>query len=179
MSITYRLAVAQDAEHILRVIKGAYTSIERLGIAFRAVHADLDMVLDNIIQQSCYVLVQDGTILATLSLRSNSEVTPHPFLYWFAVDPAWGGKGIGSLLLTYVEETVVRDELKASAVTLATSRKHPWLLPMYERRGYERFFERALGTDDQLIFLTKPLPPVQAESRQRETEESLSGSNHH
>ena len=162
MSYSYRLAAESDAEQVLRVIQGAYESIRQLGIEFRAVNADLEMITDNIKDNSCYILLDGDSIVATLSLKSLKEVTAHPFLYWFAVDPARGGQGLGDLLLTYVEEKIVRDTLLAEAVTLATSKKHPWLLPMYERRGYERFFERDLGTDDKLVYLTKKLTAAEA-----------------
>lgn len=160
MSDIYRLARPEDAEEVLRVIRGAYRSISELGIEFRAVQADLAMIVDNMKHHSCYVLAQNGVITATISLRSFPEVTPYPFLYWFAVDPAANGQGIGSRLLSYMEETIIRDRLQSPAVTLATSRKHPWLLPMYERKGYTPFFERDSGKDDKLVFLTKRLLPV-------------------
>ncbi|ULL15294.1 GNAT family N-acetyltransferase [Paenibacillus sp. H1-7] len=159
MSEVYRLARPEDAEEVLRIIRGAYASLERLGIEFRAVHADLAMVRDNIIHHSCFVLFQGDAMTATISLRSLEEVTEYPFLYWFAVDPLVNGRGVGTKLLTFAEETVVRDTMGAPAVTLATSLKHPWLLPMYERRGYERFYERELGKDDKLVFLSKRLLP--------------------
>ncbi|WP_282935935.1 GNAT family N-acetyltransferase [Paenibacillus sp. RC67] len=165
MSYTYRLAAEEDAEQVLYVIQGAYESIRQLGIEFRAVHADLDMIVTNIKDNSCYILIHDGSVAATLSLKPLPEVTPHPFLYWFAVDPERSGQGLGDHLLTYVEEHIVRDTLNADAVTLATSKKHPWLLPMYERRGYERFFERDLGKDDQLVYLTKKLTAAETAAR--------------
>ncbi|WP_248923994.1 GNAT family N-acetyltransferase [Paenibacillus hamazuiensis] len=155
-----RQAAEADAERLFQVISEAYRSIRELGIEFRAVHADLDMVRSNVAEHTCYVLELDGVIAATLSLKSLPEVTPHPFVYWFAVDPAASGRGIGSRLLTYVERDVVRDTLLAPAVVLATSRKHPWLLPMYRRRGYEPFFERPLGQDDTLVFMKKTLLPA-------------------
>ncbi|WP_426445945.1 GNAT family N-acetyltransferase [Paenibacillus sp. S-38] len=157
MTEVYRLAAAEDAEELLALILGAYQTIRELNIAFTAAQADLDLVRGNIVNNSCYVLEIDGEIAATISLKSLEEVTPHPFLYWFAVDPKQKGRGVGRRLLDHVEDTVVRLGLQASAVTLATSRKHPWLLPMYERRGYRPFFERDLGDDDKLVFMTKVL----------------------
>ncbi|OXM86212.1 GNAT family N-acetyltransferase [Paenibacillus rigui] len=159
MSEVYRRAVPEDSEKVLKVILGAYKSIRELGIEFHAVHADIEMIRNNVIQNNCYVLEQNGAIVATISHKPLQEVTPYPFLYWFAVDPLVSSKGVGSKLLRYVEEAILRDALQASAVTLATSRKHPWLLPMYERKGYKPFYERALGKDDQLVFLTKILVP--------------------
>ncbi|MCZ8521708.1 MULTISPECIES: GNAT family N-acetyltransferase [Paenibacillus] len=157
MSEVYRLADAGDAEELLALILGAYQTIRELNIAFTAAQADIDLVRGNIVDNSCYVLEIDGEIAATVSLKSLEEVTPHPFLYWLAVDPKRKGQGLGRKLLDHLEGTVIRQGLQASAVTLATSRKHPWLLAMYERRGYRPFFERDLGTDDKLVFLTKRL----------------------
>ncbi|AFC31143.1 YxeL [Paenibacillus mucilaginosus 3016] len=158
MTEVYRLAEPGDSAELLALILGAYQTIRDLNIAFTAAQADLDLVRSNIVNHSCYVLELDGEIAATISLKSLEEVTPHPFLYWFAVDPKHKGRGVGRRLLDHVEDTVVRQGLQASAVTLATSRKHPWLLPMYERRGYRPFYERDLGTDDKLVFMTKELP---------------------
>ncbi len=58
----------------------------------------------------------------------------YPFVWWFATNPEYEGKGYGSQLLTYVEEAFLRDTLKSAAVTLGTSaRLHPWLLKIYEK----------------------------------------------
>lgn len=162
MSEIYRLAGPEDAGELLEVISGAYQSIRDLNIEFRAVHADLEMVRSNIQDNHCYVLQLDGAIAATISLKLQHDASEFPFLYWFAVHPRYANQGIGSRLLSFVEKRIVRDVHKAQAVTLATSKKHPWLLPMYERKGYRRFFERDLGTDDKLIFLKKVLVPEAA-----------------
>ncbi|TXK79838.1 GNAT family N-acetyltransferase [Paenibacillus sp. N3.4] len=157
MSEIFRLANIQDAEEHLQVITEAYETIRDLGISFRAAHADLNMITENIIHNSTYVLEIDGKMAATISMKNLEEVTDLPFLYWFAVRPEYKNQGVGNRLLTYVEEVVVRDTLLEKGVVLATSKKHPWLLPMYERKGYEAFFERPLGDSDVLIFLKKTL----------------------
>ncbi|CAM5790699.1 GNAT family N-acetyltransferase [Brevibacillus borstelensis] len=157
MSDQFRLATVKDAEKLLELIKRAYQTIRELEIEFTAVHADMEMILENLSEHTCFVLEREGRLLATISLRSLVEVTEYPFLYWFAVDPDCKNQGIGSRLLRYVEETVVRDTLHAPCATLATSRKHPWLLSMYERNGYIPFYERDLGHDDKLVFLQKRL----------------------
>ncbi|MEW9701354.1 GNAT family N-acetyltransferase [Paenibacillus sp. SI8] len=159
LSHVYRLATEVDAEAIFQVIDQAYESIRELGIAFRAAHATIEMVTENIVHNACYILEINGSIAATLSLKSLEELTDLPFLYWFAVQPAYKNQGIGNLLITYVEEVVIRDTLLATGVVLATSVKHPWLLAMYERKGYERFHQRALGDDDTLVYLKKALIP--------------------
>jgi GNAT superfamily N-acetyltransferase len=157
MRDVYRLATVQDADEVLQVIYQAYETIRELGITFHAAHADIEMITNNIIQNCCYVLEINGSIAATISLKDLEEVTDLPFLYWFAVLPSFKNQGVGNRLLTYVEEVIIRDTLLAPGVVLATSQKHPWLLAMYERKGYERFYERALGESDTLVFLKKAL----------------------
>ena len=51
-------------------------------------------------------------------MEGQSRISMYPFVWWFATKPSYDGQGIGSKLLTYVEETYLRDTLKAPAVTL-------------------------------------------------------------
>jgi GNAT superfamily N-acetyltransferase len=157
MNEIYRLATIEDVEEQFRVIDGAYASIRELGITFRAANADIDLIRENLLENTSYVLEIDGSIAATISLKNLPELTDLPFLYWFAVLPEFKHQGVGNRLLTYVEEVIVRDTLLSSGVVLATSKNHPWLLPMYERKGYQAFHERPLGETDTLVFLKKTL----------------------
>ncbi|MEC0231317.1 GNAT family N-acetyltransferase [Paenibacillus alba] len=157
MSEIYRLATIADAEEQFKVIHEAYASIRELGITFRAANAELEVICENLAANTSYVLEINGSIAATLSLKNLPELTELPFLYWFAVAPAFKNQGVGNRLLAYVEEVIVRDTLLATGVVLATSKNHPWLLPMYERKGYAAFFERPLGETDTLVFMKKTL----------------------
>lgn len=163
MSATFRLATLQDAEEILAVSLRAYEPIRKLGIHFAAATADLTLVQRNIQNNACYVMEEDGQILATVSIRMPWGLQPgplgYPHIWWFAVEPSLGKKGVGSVLLQWVEETVIRDTLKSPAVTLGTADKHPWLCEMYERKGYERVGEKDLGKGHTTIFLRKVLRP--------------------
>ncbi len=83
----------------------------------------------------------------------------YPFVSWFATNPEYEGKGYGSQLLTYVEEHL-RDTLKSAAVTLGTSaRLHPWLLKIYEKRGYEIYSEHENDDGDLGVIMRKVLIP--------------------
>ncbi|MEY9093695.1 GNAT family N-acetyltransferase [Paenibacillus sp. RC84] len=157
MGDIFRLAEESDTGQLLTLIEGAYRAIRDLNIDFRATRADYEFVRTNMEENACYVLERDGRISATLSLKYMEEVSVYPFLFMFAVHPAEQSQGVGSRLLRYVEEEIVRDTLLSPASTLATSRKHPWLLPFYERKGYQPFYERDLGTDDRLVFMIKNL----------------------
>jgi len=162
MTRTFRLATADDAEELLALTLRAYAPIRELGIHFAAATADLALVKNNIYNHACYVLEEDGQIQATVSLRMPWGPQPGPFglphIWWFAVDPDIGKKGVGSALLTWVEEGIIRDTLKAPAVSLGTADEHPWLSAIYERRGYVRAGEANLGRGHTTIYFRKELP---------------------
>jgi len=79
-----------------------------------------------------------------------------PHIWWFASEPS-AKKGTGSILLEWVETEVLRDTLKVPYVSLGTADKHPWLIDMYERKGYVRAGEKDLGKGHITIYLKKQL----------------------
>ncbi|MCS7464585.1 GNAT family N-acetyltransferase [Paenibacillus doosanensis] len=170
MTQQFRLATEEDAAELLDVSLRAYEPIRQLGIHFAAATADLETVKKNIRNNACYVLVDDGKIIATVSVRMPWGPQPGPaglpHIWWFAVDPAVGKKGIGTTLLEWVEQTVIRDTLKAPGVTLGTADKHPWLIDMYERKGYERIGEKDLGKGHITVFMRKILRPDLLQDKQ-------------
>ncbi|MDP4097086.1 GNAT family N-acetyltransferase [Paenibacillus sp. P96] len=151
MGEQFRLAGLPDAERLRALIFAAYSPIRELELHWPAANASLEQIQGNIVQNECYVLEADGTIVATITLSKGDDVkhiTDLPFIKWFAVDPADQGKGYGGRLLDWVETRIIRDKLGASAVTLGTAEKHPWLLSMYERRGYESIYSFDPGNGD-------------------------------
>ncbi|MGK9162634.1 sulfur-containing aminoacid acetyltransferase SnaB [Bacillus subtilis] len=161
MKPQYRLAVERDAEQLLALTLRAYEPIRKLGIRFAAAHADLDLVLQNIRENACYVMEEDGRIIATITLRMPWGKQPGPYgvphIWWFAVDPGTGKKGIGTKLLQWLEETILRDTFKVPFVSLGTADKHPWLIEMYERKGYVRSGEQDLGKGHITVYMKKQL----------------------
>ncbi|MXV42543.1 sulfur-containing aminoacid acetyltransferase SnaB [Bacillus subtilis] len=161
MKPQYRLAVERDAEQLLALTLRAYEPIRKLGIRFAAAHADLDLVLQNIRKNACYVMEEDGRIIATITLRMPWGKQPGPYgvphIWWFAVEPGTGKKGIGTKLLQWLEETILRDTLKVPFVSLGTADKHPWLIEMYERKGYVRSGEQDLGKGHITVYMKKQL----------------------
>ncbi|MFC5449330.1 GNAT family N-acetyltransferase [Paenibacillus aestuarii] len=156
--VQYRLATPDDAERLLDVIYDAYVTIRELELKWPAAHADLEQIRDNIAKNECYVLEADGVIAATLTLSKEPLVrwdSDLPFVKWFAVHPEYQGSGIGTKLLNWVEEAIICDKLGASALTLATAEKHPWLLAMYERKGYERIRSVDHGNGDGTMHLLR------------------------
>ncbi|GEN34419.1 GNAT family N-acetyltransferase [Aneurinibacillus danicus] len=160
MSENIRLATLEDAEKLLALTLEAYAPALQLGILFPAAKADLKMVKHNITSNTCFVMENEQGIIATITLGNFEEVkkvTDLPYICWFAVAPAYKGRGIGNRLLTWLEETIIRDTLGAPGAVLATAERHPWLIPMYERKGYERFYEYHEEGLGQVVFLRKVL----------------------
>lgn len=155
-----RLASVEDAPAVLDLTLRAYEPIRKLNIKFTAATADLQLVINNIERNATYVQEQDGCIIATVTVRfpwaDSQHSSPYPFIWWFAVDPAYKQQGIGSKLLTWVEEKVLRDQVKAPAVDLATAERHPWLVSIYERRGYKVFYKKEKD-GDKMVYLRKIL----------------------
>ncbi|MBA4535944.1 GNAT family N-acetyltransferase [Bacillus aquiflavi] len=162
MAENYRLATLNDAENLLQLTLRAYEPIRELDLKFPAATANIDLVQQNIDKNACYLLEVDGELVATITIQfpwgDNSVKLDIPYIWWFAVDPGWGKQGFGSKLLAWTE-LYIRDNLKAPAVSLATSDRHPWLVAMYERKGYERAFEKDFGKDGKVVYLKKVLRP--------------------
>ncbi|MFC4098051.1 GNAT family N-acetyltransferase [Paenibacillus xanthanilyticus] len=158
MGEVFRLAGVDDAARLREVIYEAYSLIRELKLSWPAAHADVALVRDNIIRNECYVLEADGVIKATITLSKGNEVkdfTDYPFIKWFAVHPDEQGKGYGDKLLTWVEYEVIRERVGEPAVTLGTAERHPWLLPMYLRRGYESIHAFDPGNGDGTMHLLR------------------------
>ncbi|NWK84197.1 GNAT family N-acetyltransferase [Staphylococcus sp. GSSP0090] len=159
-----RIATESDAEVLQQLMHEAFTPLRELGIDWPSVNADLALVKDNLTKNTTFVLEDDKEIISTITVRfpweSKRRISIYPFVWWFATKPSYDGKGIGSKLLKYVEETFLRDTLKVPAVTLGTSaRKHPWLLDIYKKRGYEVYAEHENDDGDLGVIMRKVLIP--------------------
>jgi GNAT superfamily N-acetyltransferase len=164
MGILYRQSVESDAAGLLALTASAYEPIRQLGLRFPPASADIQMVTSNIARGGCYVVEDDGRLIATASISTPENVrkvidypSELPFLWWVATDPGCSGKGVASKFLDWVEVTVVRDQMGADGIALSTSPKHPWLVPMYLRRGYE-IFHRAPEEKGGSVLMRKRLP---------------------
>ncbi|WP_020619387.1 GNAT family N-acetyltransferase [Paenibacillus daejeonensis] len=159
----FRLATLADGPELVDLSLRAYAPIRELGIHFAAATADLALVEKNLTNNMCFVMEEEGRIVSTISVRMpwGPQAGPYglPHLWWFASDPDAGRKGIGREMITWCEETMLRDTLKAPAVSLGTADKHPWLIEMYERRGYEVQGSKDLGRGHLTIFMKKILIP--------------------
>ncbi|MDX8047261.1 GNAT family N-acetyltransferase [Gracilibacillus sp. S3-1-1] len=159
--VEFRQATLNDAEALLHLTLRAYQPIRELGINFAAANADMELVKKNIRNNMCFLMEEEGKLLSTLSLRMPWGDHPGPFgvphIWWFATDPDYAGQGIGNKLITWCEEKMVRDTLKSPAVSLGTADKHPWLVDIYKRRGYQEMSRKDLGKGHITVFMKKEL----------------------
>ncbi|MBD3921584.1 GNAT family N-acetyltransferase [Paenibacillus sp. PR3] len=179
MSERFRQAGVEDAERLHEVIHEAYSLIRKLELKWPAANADVSQIRDNIVNNECYVLEADDRIVATITLSKGDEVkavTEFPFIKWFAVHPGEQGKGYGDKLLNWVETAIIRDKVGAAAVTLGTAEKHPWLLPMYKRRGYETIRAFDPGNGDGTMHLLRKVVDAAAYALSREAAGEVSAS---
>jgi S-(2-succino)cysteine N-acetyltransferase len=161
MSYTIRQAVRDDIPELLDLTYHAYAPIRKIGIHFAAANPTEQLVKKNIEENICFLLEKDGTIQSTASLRmpwgSNPGPYGYPHLWWFATNPAVAKSGYGTTLLHYLEHDFIEKQLRCPAVSLGTASHHPWLVEMYERKGYQKFGSRDSGKGHITQFLIKVL----------------------
>ncbi|MFF5946343.1 GNAT family N-acetyltransferase [Staphylococcus pasteuri] len=169
-NVIIRIANEKDTKEIHQLMYEAFTPLRELGIDWPSVNASIEMVKDNIKNNTTFVLELDNTIISTITVRypwgSVRSISGYPFVWWFATKPEFDGLGYVSQLLKYVEEDFLRDTLKAAAVTLGTSAcLHPWLLSIYEKRGYEIYAKHENDDGDLGVIMRKILIPERFEEK--------------
>ncbi|MDW8569948.1 GNAT family N-acetyltransferase [Staphylococcus shinii] len=158
-----RRATIDDVEEIVALMHEAYAPIRKLGINFASAYPTVEKVRNNIFQNLCFVYESDQKLISTLSLRMPWSNNPGPYyfphIWWLATHPDYKGLGIGAKMLQYIETEIVQNDLHSPAVTLGTADNHPWLMKMYERKGYKKFGSRNLGKGHVTQYFIKVLQP--------------------
>ncbi|CAC7574995.1 GNAT family acetyltransferase [Staphylococcus aureus] len=112
----------------------AFTPLRELGIDWPSVNANLDAVKENIDKNTTFVMTIDDEIISTITVRypwgSVKSISGYPFVWWFATNPEYEGKGYD-----------------------------PWLLKIYEKRGYEIYSEHENDDGDLGVIMRKVLIP--------------------
>ncbi|AYD40934.1 GNAT family N-acetyltransferase [Clostridium fermenticellae] len=163
MTVRIRMAELEDAEKLLDMVLRAYLPIRKLGINFAAATADINLARDHIKNNMVYIMEDEGNFKATIALRmpwgKNPGPAGFPHIGWFAVNPDIVRKNVGSTLLDFVEQKIIVGKLKSPAVTLGTAENHPWLVDMYEKKGYQKIGRADLGKGHITVYLRKILMP--------------------
>lgn len=164
MNLHFRQLTLDDRHDYLALMLAAYAPIRELGIHFDAATADLDRVTQHVQQHAVYGLFAEGQLASSLTLRFPWGPLPGPFglphIGWFGTDPTYKGQQFGRKMLEWVEEHILRGQLKAPAVSLGTATSHPWLKEMYLQRGFEPQHLTDLGKGHITLYMKKILDPA-------------------
>jgi GNAT superfamily N-acetyltransferase len=147
--VLFRYLTQDDGiDEITHMLHAAYASLAAQGMQFVASWQDAAITRRRIALGETVVAVEHGEIVGIITLADIDRTAGSPFydrddvatLGQFAVRPAHQHRGIGSMLMTLVEQRA--REKGVMAVALDTAEQARDLIEMYERRGY-RFVEYA------------------------------------
>jgi GNAT superfamily N-acetyltransferase len=145
--IVYRyLSVTDDVEEITEMLHDAYAPLKAAGMNFVASHQDAETTKRRMAAGETIVAVGEGGLVGVITLREAARTRGSPFydrpdvalFGQFAVRPAQQRSGIGSNLISLVEQRA--EEKGVGELALDTSERAVDLIALYERKGY-RFVE--------------------------------------
>lgn len=163
MSRIFRAVQIEDADKYLDIILQSYEINNEFDVHFSAQTATKEDIVKHISDNKAYVLEENGTFISTVSLRFPWGPNPGPIglphIGWFATNPAYKRQGIGIQVMKWLEEEILKNQLKLPAVTLGTADNHPFLKEMYEKMGFIEIGTRDLGKGHLTVYFLKVLQP--------------------
>lgn len=156
----FRLLDEKDLDRYYEVVHEGYQDDRAFPISFAAIDATREDARKWLAENPTYGLFEEGLLVSAISLRMpwGSHPGPKgvPHLGWVATHPDYKHHGESTKLFRQIEENVVKEELRAPALTLGTAENHPWLKEMYESWGFIPFDSRQLpGKKHRTVFLEK------------------------
>ena len=91
----------------------------------------LEAVREGLSAGTLYVAVEDETVLGFMYYIPNGAFHSFPYLHLFVVSPKQRGSGIGTKMLSYLEQIVGRNRIFLSVADF-----NPQALRFYEKNGY-------------------------------------------
>ncbi len=171
--LTFRLLnESDDIACINQLLRNSYKPLAELGMKYAASHEDVEATKKQIAKGECHIATCDGKIVACVVVRPTPNLSeqdpnsdPLPEYYYrsgvatfgrFAVAPEFQRRGLGSKLLSHIEDCAKKSGFFELA--LDTSEKAHHLISMYEKRGY-RFVQNHQWsvTNYQSVVLSKKL----------------------
>lgn len=160
MQETYRQLQEEDAEEYYDVLHRSYQTDRQYPISFSAMDATLEDEILWLRQEPTYGLFAEGKLVSAISLRMpwgshpGPKIAPH--IGQFITDPQRAHQGYARKLLAWVEQEILKKQLKAPFVTLGTADAHPWLKEMYLHLGFRIIGEKQLpGKKHKTIYFQK------------------------
>lgn len=161
MSEQYRQLTLADSEAYLALMLAAYAPSLALGVHFDAATTTLAKVEQHLQQHGVYGLFVDDELAASVTLRYPWGPLPGPFglphIGWFGAHPRFRGQQRGRQMYDWVETHIVRDRLRAPAISLGTAIHHPWLITLYRDWGFTPQHTADLGKGHITLYMKKIL----------------------
>lgn len=144
----YRLGSKVDLNEIYCLVRKAIELMEHQEIhQWDELYPAKEDLLDDIDKKTLYVAVDDGRIIAVYVINQECDEEYHNcawkntdetacIIHRFCVLPDFQNKGIGSKVLSHIEEQV--KSMGYISVRLDVFSENPYALRLYEKKGYEK-----------------------------------------
>ena len=153
---TIRPIIPADREQLLRVVRLQTNFLDcEVDVAMEVIDGTFDPAED---YRTLAAVEDNGTIVGFISYGPIPLTENRYDLYWIAVDPACGRRGVGSLLLTAMEEDLRRTGPGHIYIDTSSTEGYARARAFYEKNGYHiasllRDFYR--DGDDRVLYLKK------------------------
>lgn len=159
---TMRLLTEKDAAAYYEVIHTGYAATKAYPISFAAADATEEDERRWLLAHPTYGLFDAGGLVSAITLRMPWGEKPGPrgvpHLGQVATREDRKGEGFSKKLFFMIERKILRESLRAPAVTLGTAAEHPWLCAMYESWGFAAYDTVQLpGKKHHTVYMEKIL----------------------
>lgn len=136
-TLRLRRAGQDDTSPIRQLINEAYKELSDRGWNYTGTYQDDTFTAAQIAERRVFVLQDGARFIATISVHDQNEFTNRKTLYVgkLAVAASEKRKGIGSLLMKYVEDLARSEDYEGLQLDTAKPAEH--LVSWYQRLGYE------------------------------------------
>lgn len=143
MKISIRPFSENDSiSDLTSLLHRAYKKLADMGLYFVAVDISEDEMTDFIKRGECFIAEDEGRMVGTILLYPKGGNMPGYYkrnylkiFGKFAVEPEYQCKGIGGMLMDFIENYVKSKGFKILALDTAEQAKH--LIDYYSKRGYK------------------------------------------
>jgi len=137
---------SDSVEELTNLLHRAYKRLADMGLEYWAQNQDNEITLSRISKGECFLVENEKKLIGTISYfdrRKPSQCSWYEkegvaYFGQFAVEPDFQNKGVGSVILKFIEVYAKCNGIKELA--LDTSEKAPHLIEYYKKRGY-RFIQ--------------------------------------
>jgi GNAT superfamily N-acetyltransferase len=164
MNITIRKFSKTDSIfELTSLLHRAYKRLADMGLYFVATYISEDDMQGFVDRGECFVADMNGKIVGTILLYPRGKNSPEIYqrddlivFGKFAVEPELQCKGIGGMLMDYIEKYVKEKGIKELALDTAEQAQH--LVDYYSKRGYRQVgFHQWNKTNYRSVVMTKKL----------------------